>query len=208
VTEGEDADGRLAALLAEIGGCTRCEAAGLISVAHPVVRGRPGARMMVLGQAPAERGHETARPYASATGVALRAWLARAGLPEGSLETRFYLTSVTKCFPGKSVGGKGDRAPSAIEIGLCRSHLDGEIALARPELLVTLGRLAASVLLGRGALDAAVGTVWAGERAGHRFRAIALPHPSGVSRWLNVPENRIKHERSLELLGEIARTLE
>jgi hypothetical protein len=33
---------------------------------------------------------------------------------------------------------------------------------------------------------------------------IALPHPSGVSRWMNLPENRAKHERALALLGELA----
>jgi len=80
--------------------------------------------------------------------------------------------------------------------------------LARPALVLTLGRLSANVLLGPGSLDELVGEVWDGERAGHRFRAIALPHPSGVSRWMNLPENRVKHERALARLGEIARELE
>ena len=163
--------------------------------------------MMIVGQAPAERGHEAALPYAGATGVTLRAWLARAGMGDGSLESRFYLTSLTKCFPGNSLAGKGDRAPSSREVALCAGHLDREIALARPALIVTLGRLSANVLIGPGALDALVGPVWEGERTGHRFRAVALPHPSGVSHWMNLPENRAKHEAALARLGEMAREL-
>ena len=204
----EDAAARVAELQGEIRACDRCGKAGLIAVAHPVFRGLPGQRMMVVGQAPAERGHEAVLPYAGATGVTLRAWLARAGMGEGELEARFYLTSLTKCFPGKSAGGKGDRSPSSTEIGLCAGHLDREIRLVRPALVLTLGRLSANVLLGPGSLDELVGEVWDGERAGNRFRAIALPHPSGVSRWMNLPENRVKHERALARLGEIARELE
>ena len=67
-------------------------------------------------------------PYAGASGRTLRGWLARAGFDEGTLHGRFYLTSLTKCFPGPSASGKGDRAPSAAEVALCRAHLDRELA--------------------------------------------------------------------------------
>ena len=75
------------------------------------------------------------------------------------LEDNFYLTSVTKCFPGPSVSGKGDRAPSPAEISLCAGHLEREIAFVRPELVVTLGKLAANVMIGPGSLTDLVGTV-------------------------------------------------
>src|SRR3712207_8742274 len=47
-----------------------------------------------------------------------------------------------------------------------------------------------------------VGTMRETERAGHRFLVLPLPHPSGVSRWLNDPANRVRHERALALLAD------
>jgi hypothetical protein len=31
---------------------------------------------------------------------------------------------------------------------------------------------------------------------------LPLPHPSGVSRWLNEPEHLKQHQRALEILAE------
>jgi uracil-DNA glycosylase family 4 len=114
-----------------------------------------------------------------------------------------FLTSVTKCFPGASAGGKGDRMPSPAEVTLCGGHLDREIALVQPELVITLGKLAASTLIGPAPLAELVGRLHETERAGHRFMALPLSHPSGVSRWLNEPENRERHAKAVAILREM-----
>jgi uracil-DNA glycosylase len=162
---------------------------------------------MVVGQAPGAVSSERPLPYSGATGRTLQGWLARAGFEPEALHGRFYLTSLTKCFPGPSRSGKGDRAPSAAEVALCRAHLDREIALVRPELILALGKLAAGALCGpaapRASLADLVGTVRSGERVGVQFLVLPLPHPSGVSRWLNEPANRARHELALALLAEL-----
>ena len=196
-------EGALAALHEEIAGCQRCVLAGFIPVAHPIFRGVVGQRVMVVGQAPAASAHERPLPYSGATGKTLGSWLEAAGFAPGALHARCYLTSLTKCFPGASRSGKGDRAPSAAEVALCRGHLDREVALVRPRVVLALGRLAATALLGRGTLAELVGTVREAERAGHRFLVVPLPHPSGVSRWLNEAENRERVERALARLGDL-----
>jgi len=142
-------------------------------------------------------------PYLGATGKTLRAWLTTAGFDDGAFHDRFYLTSLTKCFPGPSASGKGDRAPAAAEIALCRPHLDRELALVRPELVLALGRLAAAAFLGAAPLGELVGTLRPAERSGHRFLVLPLPHPSGVSRWLNDPDNRARHARALAILAAL-----
>ena len=192
----------LARLHAEVSACVRCVAAGFIPKARPIFRGAIGNRVMVVGQAPAALTHEQPAPYSGASGRTLRAWLARAGFDDGALHGRFYLTSLTKCFPGPSTGGKGDRAPSAAEVALCRGHLDREVALVQPELVLALGRLAATALLGPAPLADLVGALRPAERAGHPFLVLPLPHPSGVSRWLNEAANRARHEAALALLAE------
>jgi uracil-DNA glycosylase family 4 len=192
----------------EIATCDWCVRAGFIPRAHPIFRGRAGMRLMVVGQAPGALAYERPAPYMGATGRTLGRWLKEAGFSPGSLHACCYLTSLTKCFPGPSRHGKGDRAPSAAEIALCREHLDREIALVRPRVVLTLGRLAASALVPRtrGALARLaelVGSVWEAERAGHRFLVVPLPHPSGVSRWLNDGENRERVGLALARLGEL-----
>jgi len=206
--ERETVAGRQVALRlvqAEIAGCRRCVEAGAIPAANPIFRGDAGLRLMVVGQAPGPV-CEAGVPYSGATGRTLGRWLERAGFPPGALHERFYLTSLTKCFPGKASSGKGDRAPSAREIGWCRAHLDREIALVRPAAIVSLGRLAANALAPatRGLpLAEVVGRVWPGERGGHVFALVPLPHPSGVSHWLNDAGNRVRVEAALAELGRL-----
>jgi uracil-DNA glycosylase family 4 len=190
----------------EISGCTRCVAAGFIPAANPIFLGHAGQRLMVVGQAPGPRANTSREPYRGATGKALQAWLARAGFAEGALHRDFYLTSLTKCFPGPARhGGQGDRPPSATEIGFCREHLDREIALVQPEIALALGRMSAERLdpTVRGqALANVVGTLRPAERAGHAFLVLPLPHPSGVSRGLNQPEHQARLALALEILRD------
>jgi uracil-DNA glycosylase family 4 len=183
--------------------CQACASSGHIEIARPVFRGVAERSWMIVGQAPAALGHE--RPaYAGPAGVKLRSWLTAAGLDGGDpLEDNFYLTSVTKCFPGPGVDGKGDRMPSRAEVLLCTPHLEREIQLVRPEVVVTLGKLAANTLVGPGPLSDLVGTVRRSSYADHTFTAIPFPHPSGVSRWLNGEPGRSCLERAIAALAEI-----
>jgi uracil-DNA glycosylase len=187
----------------EISSCQACISAGHIAIARPVFRGVPDRSWMIVGQAPAALGHE--RPaYAGPAGVKLRAWLTAAGLDgDDPLEDTFYLTSVTKCFPGPGAGGKGDRMPSRAEVLLCAPHLAREITLVRPDVVVTLGKLAANTLVGPGSLADLVGSTRTVTYAGHTFTAIPFPHPSGVSRRLNGEPGRSCLERAIAQLAEI-----
>lgn len=192
----------------EIAACTLCVEAGFIASANPIFRGHAGQRLMVVGQAPGPTAAERPTPFSGASGKALQGWLRQAGFPDGVLHRDFYLTSLTKCFPGPDRhGGKGDRPPSAVEIALCARHLDQEIALVRPEIILALGRMAAERLdpsARRLPLAALVGTLRPAERAGHAFQLLPLPHPSGVSRWLNDPANRARLDVALEVLSRQA----
>ena len=190
----------------EIRACTNCVAAGFIPAANPIFQGHAGQCLMVVGQAPGPRASASGEPYRGATGKALQAWLTRAGFAEGALHRDFYLTSLTKCFPGPARhGGQGDRPPSAAEIRFCREHLDREIALVQPEIVLALGRMSAERLdpTVRGqALAEVVGTLRPVERADHAFLVLPLPHPSGVSRWLNQPRHRARLDVALEQLSD------
>lgn len=185
--------------------CTRCVEAGFLTTAHPIFRGTAEQRVMIVGQAPGIRANDHDIPWSGPSGVMLRGWMAQAGFPEELFFDTWYLTSLTKCFPGKAAGGKGDRVPSAAEISLCHDHLERELALVHPELIVTLGRLAAVALIPGAkklALGELVGTVPGADFGYGEVPIVPLPHPSGVSRWRNDPANRALIDHGLMLLNE------
>ena len=137
----------------------------------------------MLGQAPGAVEGVERLPWRGRAGRTLRRWLE---LDEDEFYATFYCASVTRCYPGKALSGRGDRTPAPREQELCRFWRDWELRLMRPELIVTVGGLAARRLLG---LKSVTGCV--GERYEHEGAvAIPLPHPSGASGWLNDRANR------------------
>lgn len=191
--------------------CTRCVAAGYLAEANPVFHGYASQRVMIVGQAPGSRAHVTGIPWSGRSGEILRGWLEGAGFPAKKWRETWYLTSLTKCFPGKATQGKGDRAPSRAKIALCNDHLEMEMALVRPEIIVTLGKMAASRIIpgaNRRALADLVGTVADVDLAHGMTIVVPLPHPSGVSRWLNDPANRARVDDGLALLANARERLE
>ncbi len=206
----ENSIGDLEAFQARMRVCRRCVEAGFLAEAHPVFRGHAGQVRMLIGQAPGAKAHLAGVPWSGPSGRLLREWFSRAEFdPERFLDD-WYLTSLTKCFPGKAVAGSGDRAPSARELALCRSHLEGEIGFVRPRLVVTLGRMAADAVIPgakRISLAGLVGTVHDVDFGYGLVPVVPLPHPSGVGRWLNDPANRALVEVGLGRIGEIERGL-
>lgn len=59
---------------------------------------------------------------------------------------RVYVTNSVKCLPATSDGL--NRTPSREEMLTCRRHLDLELALVCPKIIVPLGRTASKVVLG------------------------------------------------------------
>ena len=123
-------------------------------------------------------------------------------MDEDAFYGTFYCASVTRCYPGRSPSGRGDRAPTPHEQELCAFWREHELRLLRPRLVVTVGGLAARHVLGIRRLTDAVGERYELDGAA----AIPLPHPSGASGWLNDRENRGRLEIAAALvLDELAR---
>ena len=168
---------------------------------QPVTGAVPGARVMLVGQAPGPREQEFGRPFAYTAGKRLFSWFSdHCRISEDELRSRVHIGAVIRCFPGRDPKAGGDRVPDATEIANCARHLDREIALLRPELIIAVGTLASKTLLGIAELKDAVGRVHKLTRAGHTCDVIVLPHPSGRSTWTNKPENRALLEKSLRMI--------
>jgi uracil-DNA glycosylase len=203
----------LARLHRDIMACTRCVAAGYLPAAAPVLSGYADNRIMLVGQAPGAVEAVARLPFQGRSGKVLMVWMQRAGFDsEAQVRRLVYMTSITKCFPGKGTSG-GDRRPSRAEVDLCRPHLDRQLSLIKPELLIVVGGLAHERFLPGRPLDRLVGRVFdlAGHEVPGRTRArpllVPLPHPSGASRWLNDPRNRGLLDRALRRLRPLIRPL-
>jgi uracil-DNA glycosylase family 4 len=187
----------IALLQARIFACRLCEERGYIQKAQPITNGRGSDRMIVIGQAPGHRSVAKGRSFSGPGGSILQKWLEQAGFPPGYLHEHTYLSSLTRCDPGRNPRGGGDRRPSPQEVALCRPFIEAELKLLQPKVVLLVGSMAIETFLGKGRLEDMIGTFE--ERDGMLF--LPLPHPSGVSRWLNVPGHQELHRRALGLLA-------
>jgi uracil-DNA glycosylase family 4 len=192
---------RLSQLLQRVAVCRACQEGGFLTEARPITAEPREGRVMVIGQAPGPVTHREGIHFAGPAGRTLAGWLEAAGFPAGDAHKFPYLsaawiTSLTRCFPGPSKSGNGDRAPSGRELALCRPFLEEEIAAVDPDVLILVGAMAIRAFLGQIKLDDVVGRrfAWNGRTV------IPFPHSSGVSRWANQPENKARIQQAVELL--------
>ena len=179
--------------------CRACVEAGYPLESLAVVLPYTGQRAYILGQAPGVQEGIERRPWRGRAGRTLRRWL---HMEEPEFYATFYCASITRCYPGRAPSGRGDRTPAPREQELCAFWREWELALMRPQLIVTVGGLAARRLLGLKSVTECVGLRYELDGA----VAIPLPHPSGASGWLNDPANRARvADAAGEIRNELAR---
>ncbi|MEE9600051.1 MAG: uracil-DNA glycosylase family protein [Anaerolineales bacterium] len=177
----------LSELQADMKECCLCLMEGFEIYPPAVFSGQKPADFMTIGQAPGITEQQAQRPFNAGSGTRLFGWLARAGIEEDWFRSTQYMSSVTKCYPGRQPSGSGDRVPTRREQELCRPFLDNEIELVNPQVIIPIGRLAINLFYPKKLkLSEIIGTQK--EIAGRWI--IPLPHSSGASRWHQVEENR------------------
>ncbi|MBB6097939.1 DNA polymerase [Deinobacterium chartae] len=125
--------------------------------------GDPQAKLLVLGEGPGADEDASGRPFVGRAGQLLDQILAAAGMPRPTV----YIANMVKCRP------PGNRNPEPDEVEACRRWLAPQLALLRPEVIVTLGNVPTQHLLGlRAGITRTRGT-W------HRYR-----DPSGFEAWV------------------------
>jgi uracil-DNA glycosylase len=164
----------LDALLAEIRGCAAC-ADELPHAPRPVVRVTTATRILISGQAPGRRVHESGLPFDDPSGDRLRAWL---GVDRATFygHPAFGVAAMAFCYPGTDPAG-GDYPPPPRCAALWRDRLLA--ALPGVELTLLVGGYAQRWTLGRTAARSVTDVVrrWRDHPPGR----VCLPHPS----WRN-----------------------
>jgi uracil-DNA glycosylase len=163
-----DTDGAaLERLAAEVRRCRACP--DLPLGPRPVFRVSTTARLLIVGQAPGTKVHETGIPWNDQSGDRLRLWLGLS--PDVFYDERLIaIVPMGLCYPGRLP--KGGDAPPRPE---CAKLWRGRLLALMPEIRLTLlvGGYAQADALGQGAMTERV----------RRFRdwlpgRFALPHPS------------------------------
>lgn len=142
-------------------------------VPRPVVWFQPDARLLIAGQAPGARVHESGRPFSDRSGDRLRDWL---GLSDAAFydRARVAIVPMAFCFPGYDAKGS-DLPPPFICAATWRARVLAELGEVPLTLLV--GGAATRWHLGLRDVTRAVAD-WRGPAA---LGVFPLPHPS----WRN-----------------------
>ena len=191
-TEAADPTARLSALLAEIRACRLCEAE-LPLGPRPVLRARPGARLLIVGQAPGTKVHESGIPWNDKSGERLRDWLQTE--PEIFYdEARIAIVPMGFCYPGREDRG-GDKPPRPECAPAWHPRL--QAALPKVELTLLVGLYAQARYLGEERKANLTETV----RAWRDYLPayLPLPHPS----WRNTAWLKRNPWFETELLPEL-----
>jgi uracil-DNA glycosylase len=127
----------LEAIQAELGECTRC---GLSETRLNLVfgEGNPEARLMFVGEGPGADEDEQGRPFVGKAGQLLTRMIRAMNLDRSDV----YIANIVKCRP------PGNRAPHRHEMDTCFRFLEGQISAINPAVIVALGKVATSALLG------------------------------------------------------------
>lgn len=165
-------------IAAEIRACDICRA-DLPLGPRPVFQAHPKARILIAGQAPGRKVHETGIPFNDPSGVRLRAWL-------GVAREEFYDPDVFAiipmgfCYPGTAKGGDLPPRPE------CAEHWRAKLLAELPNIRLTLalGRYAQNWHLGERTSSRPLSETVRNWRSHLARNCIPLPHPSPRNiRW-------------------------
>ena len=96
-------------------------------------------RVMLIGEGPGREEDLTGKPFVGRSGKLLTEVLLDAGMNREDV----FITSVVKCRPPKN------RNPKSAEFSICiQAHLNRQIAVLNPKVIVLLGGVAAKAILG------------------------------------------------------------
>lgn len=164
-------------LIAEVRTCRICEA-HLPHPPKPVLRASPTASLLIVGQAPGRRVHESGIPWNDPSGDLLREWL-RLDRDLFYDERSVAIIPTGLCYPGTAKSGDLPPRPE------CAPHWHPKLRALLPAIRLTLliGRYAQAYYLGARRKKTLADTV----RARHEYLPdyFPLPHPSPRNRlWM------------------------
>jgi DNA polymerase len=136
--------------------------------------GDENADWLFIGEGPGAEEDATGEPFVGQAGKLLDRMLAAIELKRGN---NVYIANVVKCRP------PGNRNPEPHEASQCEPYLERQIALIKPKLIITLGKVAAQNLL---KTDATISSLRSRLHSYSGIPVIVTYHPAYLLR--NLPD--------------------
>lgn len=156
---------KLNKLAQEISACTKCALHETRKKSVPG-DGPANAEILFIGEGPGFHENEQGHPFVGASGKFLDQLLAQAGLTR----TEVFICNVVKCRP------PGNRDPLPDEIVACDIHLEEQIKIINPSIIVTLGRISMNKFIPAAKITAVHGQM---RKVDERF-VIPMFHPAAA----------------------------
>ena len=135
--------------------------------------GNPGARIMLIGEAPGADEDRMGLPFVGVSGQLLDRMMAAIGFARSA---DVYIANIVPWRP------PGNRTPTTQEMMICKPFIERQIELASPDILVTIGGPSSQALLGVKGIMAERGK-WRDYRVGQRtIPAMPMLHPAYLLR--------------------------
>lgn len=189
----------LETLAKDVSTCTLCQdrfaATATAHAPRPVVWFKNGARILIAGQAPGQRVHDSGKPFTDPSGDRLRAWM---GVDEATFydRSRIAILPMAFCFPGYDAKGS-DLPPPPVCAKTWRAPLLD--ALGDVQLKLLIGGYAQKWHLKDKASVTDIVSRW------QTFKdIIPLPHPS----WRNTGWIKKNPWFETELVPDLRRRIE
>jgi len=121
---------------AEISVCKKCRLAQTRNNTVPGT-GNHNPLVIIIGEGPGAQEDKTGQAFVGRAGQYLDKWMEAIGL---NRQEYIFLANIVKCRP------PGNRDPLEDEIALCLPYLERQVALLKPKLILTVGRISSQVL--------------------------------------------------------------
>jgi uracil-DNA glycosylase family 4 len=172
----------LAAIAAEVRGCTRCPLHRGRTNAVPG-EGNPLSDVLLVGEGPGAREDATGRPFVGPAGQLLNELLSSLGWVRQDV----FIANVVKCRP------PGNRDPEPDEVAACAGYLERQEAVLDPVVIVTLGRHSLQRYLPGARISTVHGRL---RRSGGRF-IFPMYHPAAALHQASLRETLFADIRGL-----------
>ncbi|HTL30624.1 MAG TPA: UdgX family uracil-DNA binding protein [Tepidisphaeraceae bacterium] len=165
--------------------------------------GPQNARIMFVGEQPGDQEDLVGRPFVGPAGQLLDAVMQEVGIPREEV----YITNAVKHFKFELRGTRRIHSrPSAREVNACKTWIESELLLIRPQVVVCLGSTAAQQLLGREFRVTRFRGQWM--KTDFAPRVLATIHPSAILRTPGEQSRTESRRLFAEDLQKVAKELE
>ncbi|OGR48470.1 MAG: hypothetical protein A2X33_02700 [Elusimicrobia bacterium GWA2_51_34] len=196
----------MAALSDEVSACRKCPL-GHARIKAVFGVGSLKAEVVFIGEGPGYAEDHRGEPFVGRSGKLLDKILETVlGLSRGQV----YIANIVKCHPMKdpehpeSMGN--DRPPAPEEISACRPYLEKQLTLIKPRCVVTLGSVAAKLILGETRGISLLRGKWYdypnGLFGSHALKVLPTYHPAALLRNPNLKRDTWEDMKMLKAFLE------